>query len=157
VPREREELDDLTTATWHPDNFTYGNSVQPEGSTTMRYLALIYSDERADAAMTPDEQNANMAAWMSYSEDLGKSGKMLGGEALQPTLTATTIRHGNGGNLITDGPFAETKEQLGGYFVINADNLDEAIAWVGKMPHLPRGGSVEIRPIMEFGTDGAAS
>jgi hypothetical protein len=117
----------------------------------MRYLALIYSEERVEATMTPEEQGANMAAWFSFTDDLRNSGKMLGGEALQPTMTATTVRHGNGGNLITDGPFAETKEQLGGFYLINADNLDEAIDWVAKMPHLPRGGSVEIRPIMEFG------
>lgn len=116
----------------------------------MRYLALIYSDERADATMTLDQQHAYMGAWFAYTEELGKSGKMLAGEALQPTLTATTVRQGNGGPLITDGPFAETKEQLGGYFLITADNLDEAIAAVSTMPHLPRGGSVEIRPIMEF-------
>jgi hypothetical protein len=122
----------------------------------MRYLALIYSDERGTAEMTPDEQGAYTAAWMGYADDFAKSGKMLGGEALQPTLTATTVRQGNGGNLITDGPYAETKEQLGGYFLINADNLDEAIAWAAKMPNLTRGGSVEIRPIMEFGTDGAS-
>lgn len=122
----------------------------------MRYLALIYSDERGVAEMTPDEKGAYVAAWMGYADEFAKSGKMLGGEALQPTLTATTVRHGNGGNLITDGPFAETKEQLGGYFVINADNLDEAIAWAAKMPNLPRGGSVEIRPIVEFGPDGAS-
>ena len=122
----------------------------------MRYLALIYSDERAGAAMTPEEQSANMAAWFSFTDDLQKSGKMLGGEALQPTLTATTVRHGSGGNLITDGPFAETKEQLGGFYIINADNLDEAIAWASRMPNLPRGGSVEIRPIMEFDGTGAS-
>ena len=122
----------------------------------MRYLALIYSDEMADAKMTPEEQGANMAAWFSFTDDLQKSGKMLGGEALQPTLTATTVRRGNGGNLITDGPFAETKEQLGGFYIINADNLDEAIDWASKMPHVGRGGSVEIRPIMEFETAGGS-
>ncbi len=118
----------------------------------MRYLALIYSDELAATKMTPEEQGANMAAWFAYADEIRQSGKMLGGEALHPTMTATTVRYGNGGNLITDGPFAETKEQLGGYFVIDAANLDEAIAWASKMPHLPRGGSVEIRPIVEFDT-----
>jgi hypothetical protein len=119
----------------------------------MRYLALIYSDEHAAAMVTPEEQGAIMQAWFAYSDELGKSGKSLGGEALQPSTTATTVRQGSGTNgaLISDGPFAETKEQLGGYFIFNAENLDEAIAWAAKMPHLPRGGSVEIRPIMEFG------
>jgi hypothetical protein len=121
----------------------------------MRYLALIYSDERADETMTEEEQSANMAAWFSYTDDLAKAGKMLGGEALQSTETATTVRLGSSGKLVTDGPFAETKEQLGGYYIISADNLDEAIDWVAKMPHMRRGGCVEIRPIMEFDTAGA--
>lgn len=117
----------------------------------MRYLALIYSDETADAAVSPEEQGAIFQAWYDYSNALGEAGKSLGGEALQPATTATTVRQGKNGPLISDGPFAETKEQLGGYFIFNAENLDEAIAWAAKMPHLPRGGSVEIRPIMEFG------
>src|SRR5215203_3524441 len=117
----------------------------------MRYLALIYSDEQTNATMTADEQGANMQAWWAYSEELGKAGKTLGGEPLQPSTTATTVRQGSNGTIISDGPFAETKEQLGGYFIFNAENLDDAIAWASKMPHLPRGGSVEIRPIMELG------
>jgi hypothetical protein len=117
----------------------------------MRYLALIYTDEQADATMTQEEQGANMAAWFSFTEDLSQSGKMRAGEALQPTLTATTVRLGNGGTLVTDGPYAETKEQLGGFYIIDAENLDDAIAWAAKMPHMSRGGSVEVRPIMEFG------
>lgn len=122
----------------------------------MRYLALIYGDEKVGERMTEVEQNANMAAWFSFTDDLAKSGKMIGGEALQPTATATTVRQGNGSPLVTDGPFAETKEQLGGFYLISADNIDDAITWVAKMPNIPRGGSVELRPIMEFG-DGAAS
>ena len=122
----------------------------------MRYLALIYADEQAAATMTEDEQSANMAAWFSFTDDLAKAGKMLAGEALQPTETATTVRLGSNGKLVTDGPFAETKEQLGGYYVISADNLDEAIDWVARMPHMGRGGCVEIRPIMEFDLAGAS-
>jgi hypothetical protein len=117
----------------------------------MRYLALIYSDEQAGATATPEEQEANMQAWWAYSEELGKADKTLGGEPLQPSTTATTVRQNGSGTVISDGPFAETKEQLGGYFIFNTDNLDEAIAWAAKMPHLPHGGSVEIRPIMERG------
>ena len=75
---------------------------------------------------------------------------MLGGEALMPTATATTVRGKGGRTLISDGPFAETKEQLGGYYLIEAADLDEAIAWATKMPHMPDGGTVEVRPIMEF-------
>ena len=75
---------------------------------------------------------------------------MLGGEALQPTATATTVRAEAGQSLIVDGPFAETKEQFGGFFLIEAADLDEAIAWAAKMPNLDAGGSVEVRPVMEF-------
>ena len=118
----------------------------------MRYLMLIYGDEAVDAARNEAEQAANMGAWMSYTEDFQKSGKMLGGEALMPVATATTVRaKAGGGTLTTDGPFVETKEALGGYYMIDAANLDEAIAWAGKMPIIASGGCVEIRPIMEFG------
>jgi hypothetical protein len=116
----------------------------------MRYLLLIYSDEKEDARRPEAEVPDHMAKWMGYTEDLGKSGKMLGGEALQPTATATTVRTAESGSITSDGPFAETKEQLGGFYMIQADNLDEAIEWAAKMPHLPEGGSVEVRPIREF-------
>jgi len=75
---------------------------------------------------------------------------MQGGEALQPVSTATTVRATESRTLTSDGPFAETKEQLGGYFVIDASDLDEAIEWAAKMPHIAGGGSVEVRPIVEF-------
>jgi hypothetical protein len=116
----------------------------------MHYLLLIYADEQVIASKTPEEQAAILNAWFAYTADAQASGKMLGGEALTPTTTATTVRVTNGQTLIADGPFAETKEQLGGYYVIDADDLDEAIAWAAKMPHLAAGGSVEVRPIMVF-------
>jgi hypothetical protein len=117
----------------------------------MRYLLLIYGDQAEDAKMTEAEQAANMDNWFKYDADFNQTGKVLGGEALMPTSTATTVRgKSGGGTLATDGPFAETKESLGGYYVIDAANLDEAIEWAGKMPHIARGGCVEIRPIMEF-------
>ena len=75
---------------------------------------------------------------------------MLDGSALQPTVSATTVRAGNPAPSATDGPFAETKEQLGGFYMVDATNLDDAIDWAGKMPHIASGGTVEIRPIMEF-------
>ena len=118
----------------------------------MRYLMLIYGDEAVDAARNEAQQAANMDAWMRYTDDFGKTGKMLGGEALMPVATATTVRaKAGGGTLSTDGPFVETKEALGGYYMIDAANLDEAIAWAGKMPIIASGGCVEIRPIVEFG------
>ena len=116
----------------------------------MRYMLLIYSDEKAMANVSEEEMAKGMDPWFKYTDDLQKSGKMLGGEALQPTTTATTVRAAGGNALTTDGPFAETKEQLGGYYAIEAEDLDEAIEWAAKMPNLPSGGSVEVRPIMKF-------
>jgi hypothetical protein len=117
----------------------------------MRYLLLIYADEAIDAARSEADQAANMDNWMSYTADFQKSGKMLGGEALMPVATATTVRaKAGGGVLTTDGPFVETKEALGGYYMIDAANLDEAIEWSSKMPVIAGGGCVEIRPIVEF-------
>ena len=115
----------------------------------MRYVLLIYGTERA-AVQSEPEQAATLGRWFEYTEALRGSGKMLGGEALQPTATATTVRAAAGQPLIVDGPFAETKEQFGGFFLIEAADLDEAIAWAAKMPNLDAGGSVEVRPVMEF-------
>jgi hypothetical protein len=111
----------------------------------MRYLILIYENE----ATTPQDE-AEFGKWMTYTEDLKGSGCYVAGEALQPTATATTVRLKNGKVMTTDGPFAETKEQLGGYYLVNCKDLDEAIKWAGKIPSASRG-PVEVRPIMEFG------
>jgi len=116
----------------------------------MRYILLIYDDEKAMAAKSQAEMAAQLDAWFKYTQALQQSGKMLGGEALKPTPTATTVRVREGRTLTTDGPFAETKEQLGGYYMINAEDIDEAIEWAAKMPHTARGGAVEVRPVMEF-------
>jgi hypothetical protein len=120
------------------------------GGTNVRYALLIYDNESGYATRSEAENASLMAAWFEYAGSLEKSGKMRGGDALQPTATATTVRANPGRSLVADGPFAETKEQLGGYFIIDAADLDEAIAWAGKMPHLASGGAVEVRPIMEF-------
>ena len=112
----------------------------------MRYMFLIYQTEA-------DRQSANAEthkAWFKYSEDLSKSVKVLAGDALKPAATATTVRKKEGKVITSDGPFAETKEQLGGIYSIEAKDLDEALAWASKMPNIPRGGSVEVRPIMEM-------
>ena len=118
----------------------------------MRYLMLIYSEEsKMNAERDRVGHEAYTGTWMAYMDDLGKSGRLLGGEALLPVATATTVRaKSGGGTLTTDGPFAETKETLGGYFMVDAANLDDAIAWAGKMPVFAVEGGVEIRPIMEF-------
>lgn len=112
----------------------------------MQYLLLLYDNEKRAEGYGEEE----MGQWFAITEELEKSGNMLGGEALKPTTTATTVRMNGKSVVTTDGPFAETKEQLGGYYIIEAKNIDEAVAWAAKMPHVPKGGSVEIRPIMKF-------
>lgn len=112
----------------------------------MKYLLLIYEDEAITQAQPPEE----MKEWFAYTDQLRTAGKMLGGEALKPVATATTIRGADGKVITTDGPFAETKEQLGGFYMIEAKDLDDAIEWASKMPLIKRGGKVEIRPVMEF-------
>jgi hypothetical protein len=116
----------------------------------MKYLLLIYSDEKADANMSKEEMDAWMGEYNAYTEAMLKAGVSQAGDALQPTATATTVRVKDGKKVTTHGPFAETKEQLGGYYLLNCNNLDEAIDWAAKCPGA-RVGSIEVRPIMEFG------
>ena len=115
----------------------------------MRYALLIYVNETADAGMTPAQGEAQMAAYNTYTEALSKSGLMRAGDALQPTTTATSVRTQGGKTLTMDGPFAETKEQLGGFYIVECDNLDLAIEWAAKIPHAASG-TIEVRPIMEM-------
>lgn len=112
----------------------------------MRYLILIYESE----ATAQQPTDAEMQEWFDYTDRLKKSGAYVAGEALQPTSTATTVRKNGSKVLTTDGPFAETKEQLGGFYMIDCDDLDEALKWAAEMPNVERG-SIEVRPIMEFG------
>ena len=115
----------------------------------MRYLLMIYTNETADQTATPAEQAAVMEAYNNFSRDLTTSGAFVAGEALQPTSTATTVQVRNGKTNTTDGPFAETKEQLGGYYLLNCKDLNEALQWAAKIPGAAFG-SVEVRPIWEF-------
>jgi len=115
----------------------------------MRYLLLIYGDENGGADMSEAEQNASMQEWFQYTEDLRAAGVMQGGDALQPTATATTVTDQGGSPLVTDGPFAETREQLGGFYLLDVADLDAAIEWAHKCPGA-RTGKIELRPIMEF-------
>ena len=116
----------------------------------MEYLLTIYGDEKAMATMSQEEMGSIMAEWFKYDEELRKAVQVLSGNPLQPTATATTVRSKDGQVITSDGPFAETKEQLGGYYLIDAEDLDVAIEWAGKMPNIPGGGSVEVRPIMDM-------
>jgi hypothetical protein len=118
----------------------------------MRYLILIYSDPALDPDYTSAEGQAEMARWGEYSAALAGSGAMVAGEALQPVSTATTVRSRDGKVLHTDGPFAETKEVLGGFYLIDVPTLDDALAWAARIPNVGYG-SVEVRPAVDF--DGA--
>jgi hypothetical protein len=116
-----------------------------EVCTTVKYLLMICGSENR----LNDGQRTQ--AWAEYTNALVSAGKIRGGERLRPAASATTLRlNGGGERLLSDGPFAETKEQLGGFYLVEAGNLDEAVELAGKMPHLQDGGSVEIRPIWEM-------
>lgn len=119
----------------------------------MQYLLLIYSDEKADAARMDElgeaDRKAELGKWFVYTEELKTAGVLVAGDALQPTATATTVRARNGDPITIDGPFAETKEQLGGYYLIDCKDLDEALKWAAKCPGTEHG-AIEVRPIMSF-------
>jgi hypothetical protein len=114
----------------------------------MKYLCLIYDEEAKMATMSEADANAFMGEYFAFTEGVKKSGHYVGGEALKPVNTATTVRMRNGKMSTTDGPFAETKEQLGGYYLLECDDLDEAIAYARKIPASEHG-SIEVRPIWE--------
>jgi hypothetical protein len=115
----------------------------------MRYLCLIYDDEKTWGTMPKEQADAMMGEYFSFTEGIKKSGHYVGGEALQPIQTATTVRVRNGKVSATDGPFAETKEQLGGYYLIDAKDLNDAIQVASRIPSA-RLGSIEVRPIQVF-------
>jgi hypothetical protein len=115
----------------------------------MKYLCLIYEDEKSWASTPKEESDAIMNEYFSFTDDIRKSGHYVSGDALQPTETATTVRVRNGKISTTDGPFVETKEQLGGYYLIGARDLNEAIAIAARIP-AARSGGIEIRPVVEF-------
>ena len=113
----------------------------------MKYALLIYAAEKDWAAKSKEEQGRTYNEYMAYSVELKKSGRMVSCEPLDPASTATTIRVRNGKTVPTDGPFADTKEQLGGIYVVEVKDLNEAMAWASKIPDA-RTGSIEIRPLM---------
>jgi hypothetical protein len=115
----------------------------------MKYLCLIYDEEKNSATRSKGDADAMMGEYFAFTDGIKKSGHYLGGEALKPVQTATTVRVRNGKLSTTDGPFAETREQLGGFYLINARDLNDAIQVASKIPSA-RQGSVEVRPIMEF-------
>jgi hypothetical protein len=112
----------------------------------MKYICLGYIENKYFGALSEKEQRDFMDACFVYDEELQRTGHMIGGEALQDASTATTVRFRNGKSVITDGPFAETKEMLGGIMFLEAKDLNEAIQLMSKHPSLKMGGTFEIRP-----------
>ena len=116
----------------------------------MKYLCLIYSEETQWDRMPKAESDQMYGEYYGFTEAIRKSGHYIGGNALQPTRTATTVRVRNGKTSTTDGPFAETKEQLGGYYLVEAADLNEAVQIAARIPGA-RIGSIEVRPIQSMG------
>jgi hypothetical protein len=118
----------------------------------MHYVLLIYGDESRALEMTPEQiqeaRAAVMPDWLALFADLEQSGKLVDGNELSMSTDAKTVRVRGGEPLVTDGPYAETKEALGGYFLLDCDNLDEAIEWAAKVPSASRG-VIEVRPVVE--------
>jgi hypothetical protein len=115
----------------------------------MQYLLMLYSDESQWGKMSQAEQQQGYAAYMAYTEALKKAGALAGSNRLQPISSATTVRVANGKQQVLDGPYADSKEQLGGYYLIEAPDLDAAIAWAARCPGSGHG-TVEVRPVWEM-------
>jgi hypothetical protein len=115
----------------------------------MQYLLLIHSDEKAMQTATQEETGSVLAAYGAYIKAMGDAGVNKGGQRLRPTSTATTVRVQNGKTQVLNGPYAETKEQLGGYFLIDAPDHDSAISWAARCPGAQYG-AIEVRPIWEM-------
>jgi len=116
----------------------------------MNYMLLIYRDEATDPVPGTPEFDAMMSGYQTVTQELRDKDKLVAGDPLENIDTATTVRVRNGAAETLDGPFAETKEQLGGYYIVDCEDLDEAISWAAKIPTASHG-SIEIRPLMVFG------
>jgi hypothetical protein len=126
------------------------NSAERIEEAHMKYLLLIYADEQGFETMGDDERRAVYKEYDEFANDLASKGQMVGGDELAPTTSATTVRVRDGERMVTDGPFAETKEQLGGYFLVDVEDLDAAIEAASRIP-TARAGSIEVRPIHDGG------
>jgi hypothetical protein len=120
----------------------------------MKFMLLLWGDEGHWADMSEEEAAAEMARWGDYSNQLIAAGAMVSGEGLQASTTSRILRVENGEQVVTDGPYAETKEQLGGFYVIECASMDEALDWAAKAPSADRG-STEVRPVMLYEDTGA--
>lgn len=114
----------------------------------MKYILLIYEDEKVYAEATPQDWEDTMVAHNAFGAEAAERGMNPEGDALQPTATAKTVRFNNGSTLVTDGPYAETKEQLGGYYILDCQSEEEALEMAAKLP--VQIGAVEVRPVMVF-------
>ena len=115
----------------------------------MKFLAIIYNDEANYLNVTPQETAAIFEAHGKFGADAGAAGVFAGGEGLQGTNTATVVRVRDGERLLTDGPYAETKEQIGGYYVLDCKDLDDALNWAAQIPEA-KTGSIEVRPVLDY-------
>lgn len=115
----------------------------------MQYLLTLYADESQFAKMTPEQQQQGLAAYMAYTQALKDAGVYVGSNRLRPSNTATTLRTTNSKTQVLDGPFIESRERLGGYFLIDAPDLDAAMSWAGRCPGVQHG-IVEVRPIWDM-------
>jgi len=126
------------------------SAIQPDkGSSKMQYLLLIYRNEADLGKMGAADRQQMMTDYGAFTQSIVQSGHFKAGDGLQPTTTATTVRVRDGKMLTTDGPFAETREQLGGYFMVDAANLDDALAIAERIP-MAKKGTVEVRPVVEL-------
>ena len=115
----------------------------------MKYLLTIYNNESGFAEATPEEIGQVMAGYQAFGRAATEAGVMRGGEGLQPSSTATSVRVRAGETLTSDGPFAETREQLGGYYLLDCRDLDDALGWAARIPGA-QSGTVEVRPVMDY-------
>jgi hypothetical protein len=122
----------------------------------MKYLLTIYMDEAGYGDVTPEQAQQVMAAYEAFGREVTEAGVMLGGEGLQASDTATTVQVRDGDTITSDGPFADTREQLGGYYLLDCRDLDEAIGWAAKVPGA-QNGTIEVRPVMDYETVGMST
>ena len=121
----------------------------------MNYILLIYGDEQQRLSITEQQRDQMFAEYGAYTQELQDRGVLVAGDPLQPTSTATSVRVRDGEQLTTDGPFAETKEQLAGYYIVDVETLDDALAWAAKIPGA-RIGTIEVRPLMPVPSEAQA-
>jgi hypothetical protein len=115
----------------------------------MKFMLQLWGDEGQWADMSEEQAAAEMERWNDYSNQLIAAGAMVSGEGLQASATSKTLRFENGERVVTDGPYAETKEQLGGFYVIECASIDEALEWAAKVPSAEHG-STEVRPVIAY-------